>query len=174
MNKSNFWNEAASCGVFMALLAIVFDIVGFYTQHALLSLLSLLLFVGLLTWCMKSRVARCATDETGYSYGRCLGFMVAVMLCAGFLEGAFVSVAANWLFAAKYDASVAQSIAMLENTGFYTAEMLEQIARWIHSPLVLILGSMIGSAFKGAFFGLFIAAFTRQEPRLFPNNGSRE
>lgn len=167
MNKSNFWNDAASCGVYMALLAIGFDIVGFYTQHALLSLLSLVLFVLLLTWCMKRRVAAYATDREGYGYGRCLGFMVAVMLCAGFLEGAFMSVAANWLFAAKYDAMMNSSISMLESTGFYTSDQLDLILHWLHSPLWLILGSMIGAAFKGAFFGLFIAAFTRREPNLF-------
>ena len=170
MRQTNFWNDAAWYGVYMALLAIVFDIAGFYTQHALLSLLSLLLFVGLLTWFTKCRVARYATDEEGYGYGRCLGFIVAVMLCAGFIEGAFVSVAANWLFAAKYDASIAQSISLLEETGFYTADMLEQMTRWLHSPLWLILGTMFGSAVKGAFFGLFIAAFARREARPFANN----
>lgn len=48
MKKTNFWNEAARYGVIMALLAIVFDTVGFYTQHALVSLVSLILFRGLL------------------------------------------------------------------------------------------------------------------------------
>ena len=38
MEKTNFWNDAARYGVIMALVAIVFDTLGFYTQHALLSL----------------------------------------------------------------------------------------------------------------------------------------
>ena len=174
MKRTNFWNEAASCGVYLGLLAIVFDVIGFYKQHALLSLLSLALFVVLLTWCMKTRVARHATPSEGYSYGRCLGFMVAVMLCAGFLEGAFMGVSANWLFAEKYDASIGESLAILEDTGFYTSEMLEMMARMLHSPLVLIFSTMVGSVVKGAFFGLFIAAYTRQEPRPFANNDNLE
>ena len=48
--------------------------------------------------------------------------------------------------------------------------MLEQMTRWLHSPLWLILGTMFGSAVKGAFFGLFIAAFARREARPFANN----
>lgn len=174
MKKTNFWNEAALYGVYMALLAILFDIVGFYAQHALLSLASLVLFVGLLTFFMKRRVALWATDTEGYGYGRCLGFMVAVMLCAGFLEGAFMSVAANWLFAAQYDATIAKSLAQLEASGLYSTAMLDSMEgmmmSWLRSPLVLILSSMIGSAFKGAFFGLFIAAFTQRAPHPFANN----
>ena len=165
MKQTNFWNEAARYGVIMALLAIVFDTVGLYTQHALVSLVSLILFVLLLTMFMKMRVARYGAD--GYSYGQCLGFMVAVMLCAGFIEGAYMSAAANWLFAAKYDALMSQQVAILENTGFYTTDQLVMVTRWLRSPLVLIFSSMIGSAIKGAFFGLFIAAFTRREPQIF-------
>ena len=85
MEKTNFWNDAARYGVIMALAAIVFDTLNFYTQHALLSLLSLVVFVFLLTWFMKLRVMRYGAN--GYGYGRCLGFMVSVMLCAGSSRG---------------------------------------------------------------------------------------
>ena len=61
MEKTNFWNDAARYGVIMALAAIVFDTLNFYTQHALLSLLSLVVFVFLLTWFMKLRVMRASS-----------------------------------------------------------------------------------------------------------------
>lgn len=172
MEKTNFWNDAARYGVIMALVAIVFDTVNLYTQHALLSLLSLVVFVFLLTWFMKLRVMRYGSN--GYSYGRCLGFMVCVMLCAGFIEGAYMSAAANWLFAAQYDAQMSQQIALLENTGFYTADQLSLMVRMLRSPLMLIFSSMLGSAIKGGFFGLFIAAYTRREAQLFGQNEPRE
>ena len=172
MEKTNFWNDAARYGVIMALVAIVFDTVNLYTQHALLSLLSLVVFVFLLTWFMKLRVMRYGAN--GYSYGRCLGFMVCVMLCAGFIEGAYMSAAANWLFAAKYEAQMSQQIALLENTGFYTADQLSLMVRMLRSPLMLIFSSMLGSAIKGGFFGLFIAAYTRREAHPFGQDEPRE
>lgn len=172
MEKTNFWNDAARYGVIMALVAIVFDTVNLYTQHALLSLVSLVVFVFLLTWFMKLRVMRYGSN--GYGYGRCLGFMVCVMLCAGFIEGAYMSAAANWLFAAKYEAQMSQQIALLESTGFYTADQLSLMVRMLRSPLMLIFSSMVGSAIKGGFFGLFIAAYTRREAQLFGQNEPRE
>lgn len=171
MKKNNFWNDAARYGVIMALVAILFDVLGFYVQNRLLSLLSLVVFVLLLGYFTKRRVAEYGAK--GYSYGQCLGFMVCVMLCAGFIEGAFMGVAANWLFVAKYDAMMSQSVGVLESTGFYTGDQLALIMKWMRSPLWLIFGGMLGSAVKGGFFGLFIAAFTKRDPDVF-SEGTNE
>ena len=93
MEKKTFWNEAAKYGVIMALVAILFDVLGFYVQNTLLSLLSLVIFVLLLGYLTKRRAER--FGARGYGYGQCLGFMVSVMLCAGFIEGALMGVASN-------------------------------------------------------------------------------
>ena len=159
MEKKNFWNDAAKYGVIMALAAILFDVLGFYVQNTLLSLLSLVIFVLLLGYLTKRRVER--FGARGYSYGQCLGFMVCVMLCAGFIEGAFMGVASNWLFAARYEAMIGPSIAMLENTGFYTGDQIEMMMKLMRSPI------------KGGFFGLFIAAFTKRDPDVF-SEGTNE
>lgn len=172
MKQKNFWNDAAQAGVMIALAAIVFETVGFYTQHVLLSLLSFAIFLLLLSFAAKRRVAQ--AGDTGYTYGQCLGFMVCTMLCAGFIEGAFMSVAANWLFVEKYDAMTAQVFATLESTGLYTRDMMSQVIKALHSPIVLILSSMIGSAIKGGFFGLFIAAFVKSEPDIFADSDKRD
>lgn len=81
MEKKNFWNEAAKYGVIMALVAILFDVLGFYVQNTLLSLLSLVIFVLLLGYFTKRRAER--FGARGYGYGQCLGFMVSVMLWPG-------------------------------------------------------------------------------------------
>ena len=140
MEKKNFWNAAANYGVIMALAAILFDVLGFYVQNTLLSLLSLVIFVLLLGYLTKRRVER--FGARGYSYGQCLGVMGCVMLCAGFIEGAFMGVASNWLFAARYDAMIGPSIAMLENTGFYTGDQIEMMMKLMRSPLVQIFSAV--------------------------------
>ena len=150
MEKKNFWNEAAKYGVIMALVAILFDVLGFYVQNTLLSLLSLVIFVLLLGYLTKRRAER--FGARGYGYGQCLGFM---------------GVASNWLFAARYEAMIGPSIAMLENTGFYTGDQIEMMMKLMRSPLVQLFSGMLASAIKGGFFGLFIAAFTKRDPDVF-------
>ena len=172
MEKTNFWKDAAFYGVIMALVAIVFDTVNFFTQHAIISLVSLLLFLGLLTFFTKQRVARYGTN--GYSYGQCLRFILAVMLCAGFLDGAYMSVAANWLFASKYETMMAPQIELLESTGFYNDDQITLLSRMLYSPLALIFSAIVGALIKGGFFGLFISAYTRRETPVFtPADDSR-
>ena len=151
MEKKNFWNEAAKYGVIMALVAILFDVLGFYVQNTLLSLLSLVIFVLLLGYLTKRRAER--FGARGYGYGQCLG--------------AFMGVASNWLFAARYEAMIGPSIAMLENTGFYTGDQIEMMMKLMRSPLVQLFSGMLASAIKGGFFGLFIAAFTKRDPDVF-------
>ena len=84
-----------------------------------------------------------------------------------FIEGAFMGVASNWLFAARYEAMIGPSIAMLENTGFYTGDQIEMMMKLMRSPLVQLFSGMLASAIKGGFFGLFIAAFTKRDPDVF-------
>lgn len=168
MKNNGFWNDAARGGLVMAALAIIADVTGFYVQY--MSLPFLILSVLVLTYLMRRRVAR--EGDRGCSYGACLGFMVAVMLCAGFVEGAFMGVAANWLFSEQYTAMMAPSIAMLDNSGLYSGEQLDLMVRMMRSPLVLIFGGMIGSAIKGAFFGLIIAAFTHRNPDVFADESN--
>lgn len=169
MERTNFWNDAAFYGVIMALLAIVFDTLNFYTQHAAISLVSLLLYLTLLTVFTKQRVARYGAE--GYSYGQCLWFIVATVLCAGFIDGAYLSVAANWLFTERYEAMMAPQIELLASTGIYTDDQIALFHRLLYSPLALIFSAIVGAVFKGAFFGLFISAYARRERPLFP--GSR-
>ena len=111
-----------------------------------------------------SEAARGLVNQTS----RMIGILVSDIRNKHHIEGAYMSAAANWLFAAKYDAMMSQQIGLLENTGLYTTDQLDLMARWLRSPLWLIFGSMVGSAIKGGFFGLFIAAYTRREPQPFP------
>ena len=174
MKENTFWNDAARYGMVLGLVAIAFLTAGYYVQHALLTWASFLISVGLLTYFTKRRVARCATPQTGCGYGKCLGFMVCVMLFAGFIEGAFTALAANWLFVAHYDAQLGQAIALLDGTGFYSRDQLALAMKWMHSPLWLVVCTMLGSAAKGGFFGLFIAAFTKREPDLFSSDSNSD
>ena len=68
MEKKNFWNEAAKYGVIMALVAILFDVLGFYVQNTLLSLLSLVIFVLLLGYLTKRRAERFGARAVSYTH----------------------------------------------------------------------------------------------------------
>ncbi len=167
--NNNFWNDAARAGAVLAVANIFFTVLAYYaTPGFLLPILSLVLYWAIVIYFTRRRVA--SFGDAGYSYGRCVGFVSAMCLCAGFLEGAFAAVAANWLFAEQYAANLSQMVGMLESTGAYSGEMLQMVVTMSTSPIVLVLGGMLGGAVEGGFVGLIVAAFTRREPNIFRND----
>ncbi len=163
--KQSFWNDAAQAGVVIALASIIFNAVNMYFASSFVGFLAMAVYWTLVVIFVKRRVL--AFGDKGYSYGRCVGFISAMCMCAGFLEGAFSAVAANWLFAEQYDQMLVQTIAALENTRMYTGEQLQLMVDMLHSPMMLVISGMLGGAIKGGFFGLLIAAFTRREQNIF-------
>ena len=167
MRNDNFWNDVVKYGAILGAVAIVFDVLGAVRQNMLLSIGSLAAFIVLVFYFTKRRATLYGNDEQGYSYGRCMGFIVCMMLVAGLLQGIYTVVASKWLFVEKYQEATSLMVASLESTGFYTAEMLEKVVKITQNPAVTVFSSILGAVIKGAFFGLFIAAFTRREPNIF-------
>jgi len=78
--------------------------------------------------------------------------MVSVMTLLRVYQGAH-GVASNLaLLSARYEAMIGPSIAMLENTGFYTGDQIEMMMKLMRSPLVQLFSGMLASAIKGRLF----------------------
>lgn len=176
MEKKNLWNDAAKYGAIIALVSIAFNVAGMYVKNGFLSFTALVVFVLLLYYFTKRRVVLYGGGENGYSYGQCLLFIFCMMIFSGILEGAYQIVASNWLFTAKYDEMMNQSLAMLSNMGIYNDEQLQLVVSmsksWLKSPVYLIFSGVLGSIIKGVFFGLFVSAVTKRNPDVFA--GSNE
>ena len=95
-------------------------------------------------------------------------------LFEGILAGAYQIVAVNWLFEARYEEIMAQTLAAVEATGIYTRDRMqlvgEMATRMTHSPIWLIASGIFGSLIKGLFFGLFVSAFASRKPEVFSRN----
>ncbi len=169
MNK-NLWGDAARYGFFIALAMILFEVVRMYVQNALLGLLSTAVFIVMLYIFVRKRATEQGTN--GYSYGQCLGFIAAMMLCTGFLCGAYAALAANLLFVEQTNAAMAQQIAALQQTGVYSPEMLDMVVKYTSNPLMLVFSGILGYLIQGLFFGLIIAAFTKRNPDIFTEDGN--
>lgn len=171
MEKKNLWNDAAKYGALIALVSIAFTVVGMYWTSGLLTFVSLVVFITLLYLFTKRRAMQYGDGERGYSYGQCLLFILCMMLFTGILEGAYQIVASNWLFAARYNEMMSQSLSLFENMGLYTDDQLEVMAsmarRMLRSPVWLLFSSILGNVIKGLFFGLIVAIFARRTPDVF-------
>lgn len=155
----------------MGMVSIVFEVIAQFTQGLWLSLLSLAVFVTLLTIFTRRRVKLYGGGAAGYGYGACLKFIFFMMLFAGILDGAYQTVAVNWLFEEQYNEVLDTTFATLASSGLYTDVQLEMMSgmahNLMHSPLYIVFSSVCGSVIKGVFFGLIVAAYVKRDPDMF-------
>lgn len=174
MNNTKFWNDAAIYGAYLGIAEVVFSALGMWKSSALISLLSIVVFIALVHLFTRRRVALYGAGDEGYSYGKALKYIVAMSIFAGVLVGAYSIVASNFLFEARYHEMVNTTIGTLAKSGLYSDMMLEQMKdlydKFFFSPIYVVVINVISYIIKGTFFGLFIAAFTRREPAIFSSN----
>lgn len=174
MKNTKFWNDAAIYGAYVGIAEVAFGALGTWKPSTLISLLSLVVFIALVHIFTRRRVALYGGGDEGYSYGKCLKFIVAMSMFAGVLVGAYSIVASNFLFAEHYHELVNTTIGTLAKSGLYTDDMLEQMKSFydlfFFSPIYVVIINIISYIIKGAFFGLFISAFTRREATVFSSD----
>lgn len=174
MGTNKFYEDAARYGVLLGLAEILFTAIGTWVSSGLLSLLHIAVFVTLLYLFTKRRTAQYGGGEEGYSYGRCLKFIICMSAFAGVLVGAYAIVASNVLYPEKYHELIDKVIGTLAQTGMYADAMLEQVQTYYEkmffSPLWVVIVNVLSMVLQGLFFGLFVAAFARREPQMFANN----
>ena len=171
MEKTRFYEDAARCGAWLGIAEILFTVVGMWWSSGLVSLLHIVVFITLLTLFTKRRAAACGNGEEGYSYGKCLKFILCMSLFAGVLTGAFAIVASNFLYPDKYHEMIDRIIVTLSQSGMYADSMLERIKSlyemMFFSPLWVVIVNVLAMVLEGGFFGLFVSAFARREPQMF-------
>ena len=171
MEKTRFYEDAARYGAWLGIAEAAFTALGSWKPSALLSLLDIAVFITLLTLFTKRRAAQYGSAETGYSYGKCLKFILCMSAFAGILVGAYSIVASNFLYPEKYHELIDKTVGALAQTGLYGGAMLERMKelyeKMFFSPLWVVVTNVFSLAIKGLFFGLFVAAYARREPQMF-------
>lgn len=173
MTKTNFWNDAAKYGAFMAIAQILFSTAGLFWRSPLLSFLSVVVIVLMIYFFTRRRVTLYGADE-GYSYGQCMKFIFWMACFSGILWGAWEIVGRNLLFAVRYEAMLQENMQVMAT--IYSEQQLELVAPMMRSiffsPIWVVVSSVVGSIFQSCFFGLFISGLTRRNPDIFSERGN--
>ena len=175
MKENKFFEDAARYGAYLGLVEVAFTALRTWKPSSLLSLAEVVVFITLLVVFTKRRAALYGNGEEGYSYGRCLKFIVCMSAFAGVLTGAFAIIASNFLYPEKYHELIDSVVGALAQTGMYAGAMLERVKtiyeQMFFSPLWVVVTNVLSMVLRGLFFGLFVAAYTRREPQMFGDRG---
>ncbi len=176
MTNKQFWQRASNWGLICGGALFVMNLIGWALKLETTStwLYELLLFIVICPVIVYTgrKNAQLAGPE-GYSYGRAVGFVFAMMLFAGIVYGVGRFLIVNFIARDYYDALNAQTmetaLAVYRNTPMYDQMlgMRDMMVGMMANPFILIINGIWGLVIKGGFLGLILCAFLKKNPDIF-------
>ncbi len=183
--KNIFWTEALKGGTIIGLVSVAFELVmqASVEMTALTTILSVVstMAIVFISFGYTRRLAVQSDPREGFSVGRAVGFVVAMMAIAGVLNGIYTAVMANFVMHDELMKVVDEMMVGLQDT--IPADTFEQtyemMRKTVTSPLILTLSSVISNALLGVLCGVCVGLVTRRHPDIFApiegeNNNSQE
>ncbi len=171
MTEKEFWRSASNWGMICGLALFVVSLISWGLELEAnnktwtIQLLHFLVICPLLLY-TGFRNARLSGPQ-GYSYGRAVGYIFAMMMFAGIVAGVGQFLMANFIARDYYDALYSAQVNAMVAVSPSLAEMADRMVRMLANPFVLILGSVFDLVIKGGFLGLILAAFIKKNPDFF-------
>ena len=136
-----------------------------------LSVVSLAVFV-FLVYTFTRRMASYADPQEGFPYGRCMSFVLAMMIFTGIIVGLAVCVINNFMIKDQVTEMVDIQMAAVQD--LLPQQQFDSLYDATYSamfnPLVLIIVSIISYCIQGGIIGLFTSAMTQVKPNPFADS----
>lgn len=183
MNESrkNFWFEALKGGTLVGIVTVAFSLVLQFVGEKT-TLVSIINFAStvvtiLLVFGLMRKFATQHSAAEGFTYGRGVGFVVAMMLFVGVISGVYSAIMANFFIREEVLASV--DMVMADMQDLLPAEEFESTYQMMRAsvvnPLLLTVSSVLSNAFFGLLMGLCLSLLTRRQPDIFaPEQNNNE
>ncbi len=176
ITKKIFWREAVKGGTIMGLVGIAFSLL----QYALTPVenrfwselvwwANLIVFI-VLVYAFTRKISRSADRAQGFSYNRCVGFVLAMMLFYGFLTGVYMAIFNNFVVDREIVMRAIDDY-MVRMQDMLTGEEFDSyysiMSSAMFNPLIIVFSSILSSIVKGLIVGLVTSAFVKRDPDIF-------
>lgn len=174
ISKKLFWTEAMKGGSVIGLVVAAFQLLNQrFEVGAWLSMVSLAVFVFLLV-VFTRRMASYAGPREGFTYGRCMSFVLAMMLFTGVIVGFAVCLINNFLLKEQVTELVDMQMAALQD--MLPQQQFDALYEATYSamfnPLVLVVVSVVSYCIQGGVIGLFTSVMTQVKPDPFADDNT--
>lgn len=172
--KRVFWMEALKGGTIIGLVGVGFSILTTTVGDESLGLLKVVNFLSsfvsiLLAFGLTRKFAAQHSRAEGFSFGRGVGYVVLMMLFAGFIQGFYSAVMAKFFIGGELLQEIDNLMAAMQDT--LPADQFDltysAMRSAVTNPLIITLSSMFSNVLYGAFMGIIIAFFTRRKADIF-------
>jgi hypothetical protein len=179
MTKKQFWQSASNLGFLGGAALFAVNLIAWPLKLESgsglgLELMKFVVICTLIVLTAKRNAT--ASGPEGYSYGRAVGFVFAMMMFAGIVYGVGRFVLMNFIASEYYNTLNEQTVdAFL--LGMSAALPSEQLDMYIGqrelflgmltNPFFLIFQGILELVIKGGFLGLVVCAFFTRKPDIF-------
>ncbi len=180
MDRKIFWYEALKGGTMIGLVRAAFALL----QQALLqadktglaSVVGILSFATMvfMIYALTRRVSAWAPAEQGFSYGKGMSFVFAMMLFTGVVMGLYQAIMNNFVMPDLVYEQVSEMMPIYESV--LQADQVDlfydSMVRSMMSPFTLVFSSIFASLLTGGFIALIVCAITVRRPDIFAQTSS--
>ncbi len=175
ITRKVFWREAVKGGTIIGLVSIAFALLEYALKpvddkfwHTLIWWADLIVFIALI-YAFTRKISRSADRARGFSYNRCIGFVMAMMLCYGFLMGVYMAVFNNFVDPEGVLRTMEESLVIVQDMmpGDMFGTYYTSMKTAIFNPVALVLSSILNAVIGGLIVGLITSAFTKRNPDIF-------
>lgn len=175
ITREIFWRDAARGGIIIGLVAVGFELLEYAIGLAEVSFwggftgfISFLVF-GMLVYAFTKKISSKAEPVMGFGYGRCMSFVVCMMLFTGFVTGIYSSIMNNFVSPDTAMETVDSMMAILQD--MIPADQFDAqyrlMRKMMFNPFLLVFSGIFGHVIYGALVGLVTSAFARKNPDIF-------
>lgn len=169
-----FWRDALMSGTKVGLISIALTLlVGAFGGGQVISFIEQVVFYVLIFYFTRKHSYRYSPQE-GFSFGKGFGFVLAMLLFVGALQGIYSAVMANFLIGPELMASLDQTVLELQLQNLFTPDMIDEAYAMMKTitfnPLAATLVSIVGVELMGLLIGLLVGLFVRRPADVFAGN----
>ncbi|MBR2061344.1 MAG: DUF4199 domain-containing protein [Tidjanibacter sp.] len=175
MDRKLFWFEALKGGTMIGLVRSAFALL----QQALIdgektklaSIVGIISFVALvlLVYAFCRKVASYANPAQGFSYGKGMSFVFAMMLFTGVITGLYSAIVNNFFMTDHIYDQINEMMVVYES--MLPAEQVDtfydSMVASMMNPITLILSNTFANLLVGGFVGIFVCSLTIRRPDIF-------
>ncbi len=175
MDRKLFWFEALKGGTMIGLVRSAFALL----QQALIdgektklaSIVGIISFVALvlLVYAFCRKVASYAAPAQGFSYGKGMSFVFAMMLFTGVITGLYSAIVNNFFMTDQIYDQINEMMVVYES--MLPAEQVDTfydtMVASMMNPITLILSNTFANLLVGGFVGIFVCSLTIRRPDIF-------
>lgn len=182
MDKKLFWFEALKGGTLIGLVRSAFALLQQSLQSAdhsqaasIIGILSVVTMV-LLVYALCRKVASYADPTQGFSYGKGMSFVFAMMIFTGVITGLYSAIVNNFFMSDLIYDQINEAMVIYE--GSFPDEhidiMYNFMTKSMTNPFVLIATNTFANLLLGGFIGLFVCSLTIRRPDIFAATPAEE